>query len=797
MRPDAAALATLTFAARHALWLVAAAAAVVVSLSVWSYCAAGAARGVHRVGGVLLKALGVAALAFCLLEPLWSGPRARPGANVFAVVADNSQGLQVADGGETQTRAALLQTWLGPAGGDWQERLEQHFELRRFLFDSSLRATRDFRDLTFAGQASAIGGALRRLAAQFQGRPFAGILLFTDGNATDLRGPLPAANGLPPIYPVVVGSAGAIRDLALGQVQVSQVAFEDAPVSVQAEVSATCFAGENIVARLLEATGRAVKEQSLRARKHEDRLAFRFQWRPEQPGLSFYRLLVRTQDEAPATNRPAHSREATLLNNARVIAVDRGQGQHRLLYVGGRPNWEYKFLNRALQEDPQLQLVALLRVALREPKFDFRGRSGETGNPLFRGFDNQAREEVERYDQPVLSRLNTRDDLELRGGFPRTPEALYGYHAIIIDDLEAAFFSADQAALVQRFVSERGGGLLMLGGINTFQSGAYQNTPIGDMLPVYLDRFEETNAPGPLRFDLAREGWLEPWVRLRETEAAEKARLQALTPFQVFNRVRRVKPGASVLATVSDESGALFPALVTERFGRGRTAALTIGDIWRWGLHDPAAHQDMDKMWRQLARWLVSDVPERVELAVEPSESDAPGAVRLVARVRDTTFQPLDYASVTFEVHPVLGDAPIPTNNTVRLRAEPSAKEPGLYEATYVAHLTAGYQAAALATNSLGVAVGTAQAGWSTDLAADEFRSLQPNVAWLESIARQTGGQLVPAAKLAQFARQLPARQAPVMETWTRPAWHTPFAFGFALACFVAEWAWRRSRGLP
>ena len=41
-----------------------------------------------------LKAAALAALALCLLEPLWFGEHVRPGANLFAVMADNSQSLQ-------------------------------------------------------------------------------------------------------------------------------------------------------------------------------------------------------------------------------------------------------------------------------------------------------------------------------------------------------------------------------------------------------------------------------------------------------------------------------------------------------------------------------------------------------------------------------------------------------------------------------------------------------------------------------------------------------------------------------
>ena len=35
-------------------------------------------------------------------------------------------------------------------------------------------------------------------------------------------------------------------------------------------------------------------------------------------------------------------------NNTRVLSVDRGKGPYRVLYVAGRPNWEYRFLHRAI-----------------------------------------------------------------------------------------------------------------------------------------------------------------------------------------------------------------------------------------------------------------------------------------------------------------------------------------------------------------------------------------------------------------------------------------------------------------
>ena len=668
--------------------------------------------------------------------------------------------------------------------------------MRRFLFDTRLQSTRDFHELHFDGQATALGSALRSLKERLDGRAVAGVLLLTDGNATDIgKAPLDL-RGLPPIYAVVIGRPSAVLDAAIAQVNVTQSSFEDAPVTVQAEVTALGLRGDNISARLLDSSGKRIAEKTLRAREENDTLPFRFQFRPEKPGLSFYRLNVQLPNELAQTNSSATS-EATLLNNARVLAIDRGKGPYRILYVSGRPNWEYKFLNRAIQEDHEVQFVGLIRIAAREPKFDFRGRGGETSNPLFRGFGNQARENAERYDQHVLIRLNTRDELELRSGFPSNPEELYGYEAVILDDVEAGFFTADQQALLQRFVSERGGGLLMLGGMESFQHGSYQRTPIGDMLPMYLDRVSEAAPPGPVRLNLTREGWLQPWARLRENESDEKTRLQHMPAFQVLNPLRTIKPGASVIATATDGRGKEHPALLTQRFGRGRTAAFAVGDLWRWGMLNPTARLDMEKAWRQLARWLVADVPKKIELTVEPADDLESRTVNLQVRARDQKFQPLDDATVLIEVRPAPGTGTNSSGRRILLRAEPSAKEPGVYEAAYVARDTGGYLARAFVTNSVGLEAGRAETGWATDLAAEEFRSLQPNIGLLKDIARRTGGELVSADNLAAFARRLPNRTAPVMEPWTTPAWHTPAVFGFALACFVAEWGLRRWKGMP
>lgn len=787
-------LATILF--NSLTWLVPAALifGIATLFLLWGYRHSILSPGI-RAACVALKLLGLIALCLCLLEPLWVAERARSGANFFLLLADDSLSLQIKDQGSAESRGQQLKKQLTQDGLTWQNALSKDFQVRSYTFNSRVQRVESYADLAFEGKASALGSALKSLRDRFQGQPVAGVLLFSDGNATDLPKGFTETNGIPPIYPVIVGRDSPASDIALTSVSATQTAFEDAPVSVQADAVAYGYSGRKVTARLYDLGGKVLTEQSDTPKSDEAKLAFRFQFKPEKAGVSHYRVKVLSQEEfnQPATD--TKTTEATLANNARYFAVDRGQEPFRILYVSGRPNWEFKFLNRALQEDPQVQLVGLIRIARREPKFEFRGRSGESSNPLFRGFGNQDKEEIERYDQPVLIRLNTRDQNELRGGFPKLPEDLFSYHAIILDDLEAEFFTPDQMLLLQRFVSLRGGGLMMLGGQESFQQGKYHRTPLGDILPVYLDAPSGGRpATNDLKLTLTREGFLQPWARLRSQEPEERERLDAMPGFKVLNRVRDFKPGATVVATVKDDQGSVYPAIVTQRYGNGRTAAVMIGDLWRWGLKDAELHKDLDKAWRQLARWLVADVPNRVQLETEQNLSDPNQSTTLRVRARDKSFQPLDNASAVISVETM---SSVGTNrNVVRLTAEPSPTEPGVYEATYVPRDAGAFEARAVVTSATGVEEGKIAAGWAANLGNEEFQALKPNRGLLENLAALSGGEIVSADGLKAFVETLPNRKVPLMETASTPLWHRSLVFLFAILCFIGEWALRRWKGL-
>ena len=205
--------------------------------------------------------------------------------------------------------------------------------------------------------------------------------------------------------------------------------------------------------------------------------------------------------------------------------------------------------------------------------------------------------------------------MELRDGFPKAVDELYRYHAVVLDDIEAGFFTPDQLALLRNFVSQRGGGLLMLGGPDSFADGKYDRTPVGELLPVYLNRPRRGPVEEPsqeYRLVLTREGWLQPWVRMRKTEDEERQRLAAMTSLpHAQSRRQHQAGGRGPCRGDATPPARPSPALVAQQFGKGHVAALLIGDLWRWGMRrENPAESDLDRSWRQTVRWLVGDVPE-------------------------------------------------------------------------------------------------------------------------------------------------------------------------------------------
>ncbi len=70
---------------------------------------------------------------------------------------------------------------------------------------------------------------------------------------------------------------------------------------------------------------------------------------------------------------------------------------------------------------------------------------------------------------------------------------LQPYHAVVLDDVTAATLPASAAGILERWVRERGGGLVFAGGAATYGDAALARTALARLLPVTL----EPNRPKP------------------------------------------------------------------------------------------------------------------------------------------------------------------------------------------------------------------------------------------------------------------------------------------------------------
>src|SRR4051812_11679392 len=226
-------------------------AGVLLALLVVGYWRSGATPALRWLAGGL-KAVGILILVLCLLEPLFSGTRARPGANQFVLLADNSQSMTLHDRDADKSRSEQLKAMVGKTS-PWLAQLGKDFDVRAYAFDAQLKAINALDELPFDGKASNLVTSLDRLAKRFQGRPLAGVMVFTDGSATDADAlghilAQASAGGakLPPIYPVLVGKESPANDVSLGRVAVSQTNFEDTPVTLNAQVTTAGYRGRTL-----------------------------------------------------------------------------------------------------------------------------------------------------------------------------------------------------------------------------------------------------------------------------------------------------------------------------------------------------------------------------------------------------------------------------------------------------------------------------------------------------------------------------------------------------------------------
>jgi uncharacterized membrane protein len=453
---------------------------------------------------------------------------------------------------------------------------------------------------------------------------------------------------------------------------------------------------------------------------------------------------------------PAQEGERLAQNNEQEAVIVVRAGREKILYLEGEPRWELKFIRRAVAADSNLQVVGLQRTAPNK-----------------------------------YLRLDVDSAGELFGGFPRTREELFQYRALILGSIEASYFSHDQLQMIADFVAVRGGGLLALGGRSALAEGGYAGTPVADVLPLELDPrwLRDSLYFGELKVRPTRAGLVHAATRLGE-QPDQAARWEQLPPLTTVNHVGGVKPGATALLTGRGESTGEQVVLAYQRYGRGLALALPVQDTWLWQMDAavPLEDETHEQLWRQLLRWLVSDVPDRL-VAATPADHAAPGEpVRINANVADERFLRVNDSRVAARITTPLGTSlEVPLDWTLdqdgEYRGTFTPAEPGLYEIRVLAERAGGSALSAPAYVNV------------TESRAEYFGA-QRRQALLRRIAAETGGRYYDAGAAGGLAEDVTYAGRGVTVPEERELWDMPVLLLAALLLLAAEWSYRRARSL-
>jgi uncharacterized membrane protein len=691
-----------------------------------------------------LRAAVVALLVACLLRPSLVLSTAVPQRNVLGVLLDDSRSMRLADLDGTMRLAAVQGAFADSTA--LVRRLSDRFALRFFRFAADAGPLTGPGGLSGAGTRTDLAAALNAAREELAGFPVAGLIVVTDGadnGGGDLSAPMLALRARRiPVHTVGVGQERFPRDLGVERVVLPPSALAGAGVVLETAISVRGLHGQRTTVTV-EADGRIVATDTLTLPGRGDLARARLRLPALAPAT--YRLTVRVGELAG---------ETVTENNEYHTVLQVRPGPEKVLYVEGEPRPEFAFLRRAVADDSGLRVVGLLRSA-----------------------------------QGKFLRLDVDDSLELVGGFPATRTELFRYRALVLGSLEAAFFTGDQLRMIADFVSRRGGGLLALGGRAALGEGGFAGTPVADVLPLPLDDAADSAAAREIAIRPTPAGLGHAALVLGAATATDP--WDSLPPLTTVNHLGHPRPGATVLLSGRPTAGgADLPALAFQRYGRGMAAVFGVQDSWLWQMHAsvPLEDQTHETLWRQLLRWLLEGVPERVEVAATPARAGPGEPITIRARVADDGYLDVNDAQVTAHVT-------TPSGRQVDVPLEWTLREDGSYSGRMLAEEQGVYRLEAEARRGRDTTRSAPGSLLVDDHGAD-VEQAELRAPLLRRLADETGGRYYPLADAARLADDVAYTESGVTVRETRDLWDMPAVFLALLLLLGTEWAYRRARGL-
>ncbi len=605
-----------------------------------------------------------------------------------------------------------------------------------------------------AASQSRIGDAIRNVLTDHDPATLAGIVLVSDGqsNGGNDAGVAVAAarRSEVAVYPIGLGSSDAPTNVRVVDLNAPRRVYPGDKFAVTAVLQASGPRAIEVEVQLLDGLdsaagdgerpttdgkvippGDVIDSQTVEVSSDGTLTGIRFELEPETVGRR--RLAVRVV--APREDR----NDRDDIRDARYEVVSR---KLRVMAVAGGPTREYRFVRNLLFRDNSIELDAWL----------------QTGQP---GMSQDA--------DRVLQ------------DFPSTAESLFEYDAIAMFDPNWTAFSAEQLDLLDRWLTQQAGGMILVAGPVYHPQWSRRRTDprvgrISGFFPVNL------STRGPL-LSGGRQGGDHPWP-LEFTAEARRAEFLwiAETPEDSFDAweefsgvydyidAQSAKPGAKVYAHFSDPTteirGTLPVFLASQFYGAGRVYFQGSGEMWRLRGESDSY---FDSYYTKLIRWvsegrLLRD-SNRGILLVDSSKAMVGDTITVRAVLTDEQFEPLDVPEVPAKLLAPSGR--IEDLVLLPLKGEPRA---GTYGGRFVVREAGSYQIRLTLGDALDEQV--LRQSVQVRLPTIEMERPRRNDDDLAQFATMTGGTYLPIDESttdAQVTTSLISRMRPQPQTTILP----------------------------
>jgi hypothetical protein len=294
-----------------------------------------------------------------------------------------------------------------------------------------------------------------------------------------------------------------------------------------------------------------------------------------------------------------------------------------------------------------------------------------------------------------------------------------------------------------------------------------------------------------LKVDVTVAGSIHAATQIAEAESTSAKRWKTMPPVTTVNRIGRAKPGATVLLTGEEtKGGGRDIVLAYQRYGRGKAIVFPVQDSWLWQMDPSIAVDDMtfESFWRQLLRWLVSDVPSRVMVAAAGDQAAPGDPVELNAEISDRTFLKVNNAEA-------LARVTSPSGNVSEMPLEWSVTRDGEYKASFTPTEKGLYRVDVRTRMGTDSIVSDPSYVASGDLSTEYFGA-EMRAPLLRRIADETGGRFYTSDKVADLAKDIVFTDVGNTVVDRKDLWDMPIGFLLLIALVTSEWGYRKLRGL-